>query len=101
MVDVSPEQAALFFRTVQVNLNQTTTIVSYLPNTAKVHAVDSKPKAKPQAKAAASPEGAKAALAPSSPIKSEGPAPPRTPVQTPAPHGEIPGRASARVNQTA
>ena len=31
-VGVSPEQAALFFHTVEVNLNQTLTIVGYLPN---------------------------------------------------------------------
>ena len=51
MDDVSPEQAAMFFHTVEVNLNQTTTVVGWVPNTAKVHAIDSKPKAKPKAKA--------------------------------------------------
>ena len=95
MVDVTPEQAATFFHTVEVNLNQTTTIVGYLPNTAKVHAVDSKPKAKPKAKAAASPEGAKAASAPS-PIKSEGPASPMTPGPTPTPRGDNPGKGKAK-----
>ena len=44
MVDVSPEQAASFFYTVEVNLNQTTTMVGYSPATARVHAVDAKPK---------------------------------------------------------
>ena len=50
MVDVSPGQAAMFFHTLEVNLNQTTTIVGWLPTTAKAHAVDAKPKAKPKAK---------------------------------------------------
>ena len=59
MDDVSPEEAALFFHTVEVNLNQTTTVVGWLPNAAKVHAVDAKPKARPKAKAASSPERAK------------------------------------------
>ena len=39
MVDVSPEQAAKFFYTAEVNLNQTT-----MPATAKVHAGEAKPK---------------------------------------------------------
>ena len=64
MVDVSPEQAAMFFHTVEVNLNQTTTIVGWVPNAAKVHAIDSKPKAKPKAKAASSPERVKSSSAP-------------------------------------
>ena len=95
MVDVSPEQAALFFHMVEVNSNQTTTIVGYLQNTAKVHAIDSKPKAKRRAKAAASPEGARATTAPSTPIKSEGPALPRAPAQTPTPK-ENPGKGKGR-----
>ena len=40
MDDVSPEQAATFFHTVEVNLNQTTTVVGWVPNAAKVHAID-------------------------------------------------------------
>ena len=55
MDDVSPEEAAVFFHTVEVNLNQTTTVTGWLPNTAKVHAVDARPKPKPKAKAATPP----------------------------------------------
>ena len=95
MVDVSPEQAALFFHTVEVNLNQTTTIVGYLPNAAKAHAIDSKPKAKPKAKAVSSPERGKATTAPSTPIRSEGPAPPRATNQTPTPK-ENPGKGKGK-----
>ena len=95
MVDVSPEQAATFFHTIEVNLNQTTTIVGYLPNTAKVHVIESKPKAKPKAKAASSPERVKTTSAPSTPIRSEGPAPPRDTNQTPAPK-ENPGKGKGK-----
>ena len=92
MEDVSPEQAATFFHTVEVSLNQTTTVVGWLLNTAKVHAIDSKPKAKPRAKAASSPERVKTASAPSTPVRSEGPAPPTTP----APRDRLP--QTRRVN---
>ena len=38
-------QAAHFFHTVEVNLNQVTTMVGYLPpSAAKAHAVDARPK---------------------------------------------------------
>ena len=95
MVDVSPGQAATFFHTVEVNLNQTTTIVGWLPNAAKAHAVDAKPKAKPKAKAASSPDRAKSSAAPSTPVRSEGPAPPRTTDQTPTPK-ENPGKGKGK-----
>ena len=77
MVDATPGQAAYFFHTVEVNLNQVTTMVSYLPpSTAKAHAVDAKPKAKPKPKAKSSgPVGgtnAPTSPPPSSPVKSEG-----------------------------
>ena len=78
MVDISPGQAPHFFHTVEVNLNQTTTMVGYLPATAaKAHAVDAKPKAKPKAKAGrqAGTAPASSASPPSSPVKSEGPMP--------------------------
>ena len=42
MVEVSPEQAARFFHTVEVNLNQTTTMVGKMPATPKVHAVETR-----------------------------------------------------------
>ena len=86
----------LLLHVVEVNLNQTTTIVGYLPNTAKVHAVEAKPKAKSKAKAAASLEGPKAASAPSLPIKSEGPAPPKTPVPATTPRGENAGKGKGK-----
>ena len=91
MDDVSPEEAALFFHTVEVNLNQTTTVVGWLPNAAKVHAVDAKPKARPKAKAASSPERTKSASTPSTPLRTEGPAPPREPTTAAAPK-ENPGK---------
>ena len=51
MVDVSAEQAAKFFHTMEVNLNQmTTTTVGQMPATAKVHAVEAKSKWKPKGK---------------------------------------------------
>ena len=50
MDDVSPEEAAMFFYTVEVNLNQTTTVTGWQPHAAKAHAVDAKPKPKPKAK---------------------------------------------------
>ena len=51
MVDITPGQAARFFHTVEVILNQVTTMVGYLPpSAAKAHAVDAKPKAKPKPK---------------------------------------------------
>ena len=85
MVDVTPGQAAYFFHTVEVNLNQVTTMVSYLPpSAAKAHAVDAKPKAKPKPKAKSSgPVGGTTAPVsppPSPPVKSEGPAP-KSPAQ--------------------
>ena len=89
------EQAATFFHTVEVNLNQTTTIVGFLPSTAKVHAIDLKPKAKPKAKAAAFPERVKTTSAPSTPVRSEGPAPPRDTNQTPTPK-ENPGKGKSK-----
>ena len=76
MDDVSPEEAAMFFHTVEVNLNQTTTVVGWVPNAARVHAIESKPKAKPKAKSASSPERVKSSSAPSTPLRTEGPAPP-------------------------
>ena len=76
MDDVSPEEAAAFFHTVEVNRNQTTTVVGWVPNTAKIHAVDAKPKARPKAKATSSPERVKSSSAPSTPLRTEGPAPP-------------------------
>ena len=85
MVDISPGQAARFFHTVEVNLNQVTTMVGYLPPSAtKAHAVDAKPKAKPKPKAKASgPTGevpTPASPSPASPVKSEGPVP-KSPAQ--------------------
>ena len=78
MVDVTPGQTAYFFHTVEVNLNQVTTMVSYLPpSTPKAHAVDAKPKAKSKPKAKPSgPAGGTTTPTsppPSSPVKSEGP----------------------------
>ena len=78
MVDVSPGQAALFFHTVEVNLNQITTMVGNLPaSAAKAHAVDAKPEAKPKAKAGgqAGTTPATPEAAPATPVRSEGPAP--------------------------
>ena len=75
MVDVSPGQAARFFHTVEVNLNQITTMVGYLPaSAAKAHAVDAKPKAKPKAKASGQTGTVPASsdAMPTSPVKSEG-----------------------------
>ena len=95
MDDVSPEQAATFFHTVEVNLNQTTTVVGWVPDTAKVHAIDSKPKAKPKAKSASSPEGAKSASTPSTPVRSEGPAPPGEANATPTPR-QNPGKGKGK-----
>ena len=97
MDDVSPEEAALFFHTVEVNLNQTTTVTGWLPNAAKVHAVDAKPKAKPKAKAASSPERAKSASTPSTPLRSEGPAPPREPTTATVPK-ENPGKGKGKTD---
>ena len=73
MVDISPGQAAHFFHTVYVNLNQTTTMVRYLPATAaKTHAVEAKPKAKPKDRQSSGQAGtAKTSSAPSSPLKSD------------------------------
>ena len=42
-----------------------------------MHAVEAKPKARPKAKAASSPERVKSSSAPSTPLRTEGPAPPR------------------------
>ena len=50
MMDVSPEWAARLFHTTEVNLNQMTPMVGYLPAMARVHAIDSKPKAKAKGK---------------------------------------------------
>ena len=97
MDDVSPEEAAVFFHTVEVNLNQTTTVTGWLPNAAKVHAVDARPKPKPKAKAVTSPEGAKSASAPSTPLRSEGPAPPREPNATSA-QKESPGKGKGKTD---
>ena len=85
MVDISPGQEARFFHTVEVNLNQVTTMVGYLPpSAAKAHAVDTKPKAKPKPKAKASgPTGGASTPTspnPASPVKSEGPVP-KSPAQ--------------------
>ena len=96
MVDVSPEQAAMFFHMVEVNLNQTTMVVGWVPNTAKIHAIDSKPKtAKPKAKSASSPERVKNSSAPSPPLQTEGPAPPRETNATPTPR-ENPGKGKGK-----
>ena len=95
MVDVSPEQAAMFFHTVEVNLNQTTTVVGWVPNAAKVHAIDSKPKTKPKAKATSSPERVKSSSTPSTPLRTEGPAPPREANTTPTPK-ENPGKGKGK-----
>ena len=80
MVDVSPAhcQAAHFFHTVEVNLNQVTTMVGYLPpSAAKAHAVDAKPKAKAKAKVSGQAVTAPTTseVLPMSPVKSEGPVP--------------------------
>ena len=95
MDDVSPEQAATFFHTVEINLNQTTTVLGWVPNTAKVHAIDSKPKTKPKAKAASSPERVKSSSTPSTPLRTEGPAPPRQANTTPTPK-ENPGKGRGK-----
>ena len=99
MVDVTPGQAAYFFHTVEVNLNQVTTMVSYLPpSTAKAHAVDAKPKAKPKPKAKSSgPAGgtnAPTSPPPSSPVKSEGPIP--KPNAQVAEKGGSPGKGKSK-----
>ena len=91
MVDVTAGQAAYFFHTVEVNLNQVTTMVSYLPpSTAKAHAVDAKPKAKPKPKAKASDQGGgtptPTSPPPPSPVKSEGP--------IPKPNAQVAGKSS-------
>ena len=91
MVDVSHEQAANFFYTVEVNLNQTTMMVGYMPATAKVRAVDTEPKGKLRDKsqiASGSPGSVKAESAPSSPLKREGPAPSKqaVPASSPRPN---------------
>ena len=95
MDDVSPEEAAMFFHTVEVNLNQTTTVMGWVPNAAKVHAIESKPKAKPKAKSASSPERVKSSSAPSTPLRTEGPAPPREAATTPA-SKEHPGKGKGK-----
>ena len=95
MVDVSPEQAANFFHTVEVNLSQTTAIaihVGHMPSTAKVHAIDAKPKAK----AAAATDGPKAASPPSSPVKSDGPAPPKRPALSVSSRSENPVKGKGK-----
>ena len=97
MDDVSPEEAAVFFHTVEVNLNQTTTAVGRLPNTAKVHVVEAKPKARPKAKAASSPERVKGSSVPSTPLRTEGPAPPRESAATPTPK-EGPGKGKGKTD---
>ena len=80
MVDISAGQAAHFFHTVEVNLNQVTTMVGYLPpSAAKAHAIDAKPKARPKPKAKSSAQtgtsSSSLGQAPVSPVKSEGPVP--------------------------
>ena len=77
MVDISQGQAAHFIHTVKVNLNQTTTMVGYMPATsAKAHAMDAKRKAKSKDKQSGGQAGtSKASSPPSSPVKSEGPMP--------------------------
>ena len=97
MDDISPEEAAMFFYTVEVNLNQTTTVTGWQPHAAKAHAVDAKPKAKPKAKAATPPEGAKSASTPSTPLRSEGPAPPREPNAASA-QKESPGKGKGKTD---
>ena len=95
MVDVSPEQAANFFYTVEVNLNQTTTMVGYMPATAKVDAVEAMPKGKPRDKSQTPANSAgtvKAASAPSSPLRTEGPAPSKSATQSVAPRPENPAK---------
>ena len=99
MVDATPGQAAYFFHTVEVNLNQVTTMVSYLPpSAAKAHAVDAKPKAKPKPRAKASgPVGGTTAPTsppPSSPVKSEGPVP--KPNAQVAEKGGSPGKGKSK-----
>ena len=47
MADVTPEQAAKFFRTAEVHLHQATIMVGCMPATARAHAIDAKPKRKP------------------------------------------------------
>ena len=99
MVDITPGQAARFFHTVEVNLNQVTTMVGFLPpSAAKAHAVDAKPKAKPKPKAkVAAPSGESAASAspsPPSPVKSEGPMP-KSPAQV-AEKGNSSGKGKSK-----
>ena len=96
MDDVSPEEAAMFFHTVEVNLNQTTTVVGWVPNAAKAHAIESRPKAKPKTKSASSPERLKSSSAPSTPLRTVGPAPPREATATPDPK-ENPGKGRANM----
>ena len=79
----------------EVNLNQTTTVMGWVPNAAKVHAIESKPKAKPKAKSASSPERVKSSSTPSTPLRTEGPAPPREATTTPAPK-EHPGKGKGK-----
>ena len=98
MDDVSPEEAATFFHTVEVNLNQTTTVVGWVPHASKAHAVDARPKAKPKAKAAMSPERVKSSSAPSTPLRTEGPAPPRDPPSTSTPSKETPGKGKGKMD---
>ena len=95
MDDVSPEEAAMFFHTVEVNLNQTTTVVGWVPNAAKAHAIESKPKAKPKAKSASSPERVKSSPTPSTPLRTEGPAPPQEATTTSTPK-ENPGKGKGK-----
>ena len=99
MVDISPGQAARFFHTVEVNLNQVTTMVGYLPpSAAKAQAVDAKPKAKskPKAKANGPVGGVSTPTSPNpaSPVKSEGPVP-KSPAQV-AKKGNSPGKGKSK-----
>ena len=99
MVDVSAGQAAHFFHTVEVNLNQVTTMVGYLPpSAAKAHAVDAKPKAKPKPKAKsggqAGATSSPTSPPPASPVKSEGPVP-KSPAQV-AEKGNSPGKGKSK-----
>ena len=82
-----------------------TTVVGYVPGTAKAHAVETKPKGKSKGKGSGTlgEQGTqKAASAPSPPLKTEGPAPLKTgaPVSTPkqenpAKQKSTPGKGSS------
>ena len=98
-MDVSPEQAVNFFYAVEVNLNETT-MVGYMAASAKVHAVEAKPKWKPKDKTqtSAGTGSAEAASAPKSPMKTEGPAPPKPAAQAtpPCPDNPVKSKGSGK-----